>query len=156
MNRNFIFFALLLFSIANLSSWKPALPVQASRINAIPYENLDFTLRARPFTRVDELNELTEDRRLTQSQQDSLTKLNKEQDIIVAETKKVYLAAIKLLKKEKFNKTGYIHQTITDYRETVKITIHTKLQRDIVALLKELGYEEPKTQNTDRRRQREQ
>jgi len=112
---------------------KPPLPKEAFHPERVPYELLDCTLKARPFTEIDALEELVEGICLSKSQQEALEKLKKEQELLVEKIKAPHLEEIERLKYILFNKSFFIQRTIQDYRYDVLTAVNQNLRDDIQA-----------------------
>ncbi len=132
----YVFFSLFFTSQLLFVSYK--LPLQQLDQTRMSLENLDITLKARPVTIVDELNESLENKRLNENQKKKLEEINTAQEEVIAGYKVCYCSLIKDQIQNKCKKK-IIVQTINAYRNIIKNTVFEKTQKLIDELNKNIA-----------------
>lgn len=129
MYKNFTFLCFILkLSYITASNY---LPLQQFNVASLSLQNLDLELKARHLTNLDKLNEILEDKLLTNEQQKILKSLEEEQTQIIARVKNIYLPIINKLKEKKINRNKQIQKTILNYRQDVAQIIDKTLELKI-------------------------
>lgn len=156
----YIFFSILfcIFTTSSTMLGSQKLTLQHLNVKTISLDQLDTTLKARPWTKVDQLNEDLEDVALTTEQKTALDEINRRQNEIVIAYKNIYAPLIQeQIQNERFDRNSIILNTINDYKKALKLRINTELKHQIINLLNSIPDDNPTKENIPdaRRRQRE-